>query len=134
MREDELAGQYRVPVGERDQVRAGLVIQMIAVCFGVSPDELRTRGRLTPTGGRARRVALYLAHVGYGWPLERLSHVFGVSRATAGQGCRWTEDARDDPALDGLLDRLTEAVRDVCDAPRLELAADAGLAASAGPR
>ena len=123
---------YRVPVAQRDHVRAGLVIQLISMCFGVAPEELRARGRLQPRSGRARWVALYLAHVGYGWPLERLSHVFGVSRATAGQGCRWTEDARDDPALDDLLDRLTDLIREVCDAPRLDL--DAGALALEAPR
>ena len=122
---------YRVPVAQRDHVRAGLVIQLISMCFGVAPEELRARGRPQPRSGRARWVALYLAHVGYGWPLERLSHVFGVSRATAGQGCRWTEDARDDPALDGLLDRLTDVLREVGETPRMDLDGPPGLALGA---
>jgi chromosomal replication initiation ATPase DnaA len=121
-----LAGTYHVPVAERDQVRAGLAAQLVSMCFGVPVDDIRSRGRLDQKSGRARRLALYLAHVGYGWPIERVGHVFGVSRATVGEGCRWTEDARTDPALDGLLDRLTDLVRDVCESPRLDL--DAGPA------
>ena len=46
---------------------------------------------------------------------------FGVNRATAGQGCRWAEDARDDPAFDSLLDRLTDLIREACETPKLEL-------------
>ena len=114
---------YRVPVTERDRVRAGLVQQLIALSFGVPMDEVRARGRLGQKGCRARWVALYLAHIGYGWPLERVSHVFGVNRATAGQGCRWAEDARDDPDFDNLLEQLTDLIRNACETPRLELKA-----------
>ena len=112
---------YRVPVTEPDRVRAGLVQQLIALCFGLPVEDIRAPGRLGLKGCRARWTALYLAHVGYGWPLERVSHVFGVNRATAGQGCRWAEDARDDPEFDNLLDRLTDLIRDVCETPKVEL-------------
>lgn len=112
---------YQVPVTDGDRARAGLVQQLIALCFGVPVDGIRARGRLGLKECRARWAALYLAHIGYGWPLERVGHVFGVTRATAGLGCRWAEDARDDPEFDSLLDRLTDLVRDVCDAPTLEL-------------
>jgi hypothetical protein len=119
--EEDVAGTYRVPVAERDHVRAGLAVQLVAMCFGVSADEISGCGRLGRKGCHARRVALYLAHVSYGWPLEQVGHAFGVSRATAGFSCRWAEDARDDPALDGMLDRLTEMIRGVCDSPTLNL-------------
>ena len=65
---------------------------------------------------------MYLAHVSFGWPLERVAHAFGLNRATAGTACRWAEDERDAPALDALLDRLERGVREVLDAPRHELA------------
>lgn len=90
---------YQVPVTPGDRARAGLVQQLIAVSFGIPADDIRARGRLELKACRARWVALYLAHIGYGWPLERVGHVFGVTRATAGLGCRWAEDARDDPRL-----------------------------------
>ena len=88
---------------------------------GRDDDGARTAGAEGLPGALA--VDVSLAHVGYGWPLERVGHAFGVNRATAGVGCRWAEDARDDPAIDGLLDRLEATIRDVCEAPRLELAA-----------
>lgn len=112
---------YQVPVTPGDRARAGLVQQLIALSFGIPADDIRARGRLELKACRARWVALYLAHIGYGWPLERVGHVFGVTRATAGLGCRWAEDARDDPDFDSLLDRLTDLVRDICETPKLEL-------------
>lgn len=57
---------YQVPVTERDRVRAGLVQQLIALCFGLPVEEVRMPGRRGPRGCRARWTALYLAHVGYG--------------------------------------------------------------------
>jgi len=114
---------YRVPVAEDDRIRTSLAIQLIALSVGVPVDAVATRSRQGPKACRARWLAMYLAHVGFGWPLERVGHAFGLNRATASVGCRWVEDARDDAALDALLDRLEIILRDICEAPRLELAA-----------
>jgi len=114
---------YRAPVAMGDRVRAGLAMQMIALSFGLSIDELATRGRVGPKACRGRWLSLYLSHVGFGWPLERVAHAFGVSRITATNGCRWAEDARDDPAMDRLLDSLERVLRTLCEAPRLEIRA-----------
>jgi len=113
---------YRVPVTERDRTRTGLAMQMIALTFDV-PIAAMSGDRLGLKGCRGRWLAIYLAHVGYGWPLERVSHAFGVNRATASAGCRWSEDARDDPAVDAALDRMEQTLRLICETPRLELAA-----------
>ncbi|MGK2910472.1 MAG: hypothetical protein ACSLE1_11835 [Sphingobium sp.] len=117
-----MGNEYRVPVSANDRMRAGLALQLIALSIGVPVEEM-AGPRLALKACRARWLAMYLAHVGFGWPLERVSHAFGLNRATAGVACRWAEDARDDPALDALLDRLERTIRDICDTPRLELAA-----------
>ena len=114
---------YRVPVAEDDRIRMSLAIQLIAMSVGVPVDAMAAGERRGPRACRARWLAMYLAHVGFGWPLERVGHAFGLNRATASVGCRWVEDARDDAALDALLDRLEIILRDICEAPRLELAA-----------
>jgi len=111
---------YRVAVTEGDRISAGLAMHMLAVPTGVPVEAMVSSGRLSPSVRTARRLAMYLAHIGFGWPLERVAHAFGVNRATAGSGCRWAEDARDDPRIDRLMDRLETAVRDICDAPGLE--------------
>ena len=115
---------YRVPITAADRIRAGLAMHFLAVPTGISVDDMHGRERLGPAMTRARRLAMYLAHVGFGWPLERVAHAFGVNRATAASGCRWAEDAREDPTVDALLDRLEATVREVCDAPRLDLRSD----------
>lgn len=114
-------GPYRVLVAEGDRIKAGLALQMVAASTGVPVERMNTRTRLDGQAGRARRLALYLAYVTFGWPLERVAHAFGLHRATAAAACRWAEDERDTPSLDALLDRLERGVREVLDAPRHEL-------------
>lgn len=115
---------YRPPVEEGDRMRAGLAMQLVALPTGVAMETMMSGDRLAGLQQvRARWLAMYLAHVGFGWPLDRVGFAFGVNRATVGIGCRWAEDARDDPAIDTLLDRLETVVRDVCEAPRPDLAA-----------
>lgn len=114
---------WRPPVGEADRIRVGLAIQLVATTTGVPAECIRARARLGGPACRARRLAMYLAHVAFGWPLERVGHAFGLNRATAASACRWAEDGRDQPALDALLDRLERCVKDVLDAPGCELPA-----------
>jgi chromosomal replication initiation ATPase DnaA len=113
--------RYRVPVTTGDRIKADLALSLVSAATGV-PSERMAGERLGPDAVRARWLALYLAHVGHGWPLERVGHAFGVNRATASSACRWAEDERDSTRLDRLLDRLEALLREVCEAPRLELA------------
>lgn len=117
-----MTNEYRVPVADGDRIRAGLAMQLIAMATGVPVEAMAPRERIGLKACRARWLAMYLTHVGFGWPLERVGHAFGLNRATVGVGCRWAEDARDAPALDALLDRLEMTIRDLCEAPSLELA------------
>ena len=98
--------EYRAPVGEDDRRKAGLAIHLVAVRTGALPERMTARGRLDPISLRARRLAMYLSHVAFGWTLERVGHVFGVNRATAGTACRWAEDERDAREVDDLLNQL----------------------------
>lgn len=116
-----MRGTYRVLVTEGDRIKAGLALQMVAASTGVPVERMNTRTRLAGQALQARRLALYLAYVTFGWPLERVAHAFGLNRATAAAACRWAEDERDTPSLDDLLDRLERGVREVLDAPRHEL-------------
>lgn len=120
---ERMKDTYRVPVAEADRIRAGLAMGMVAVSTGVPTEAMAAGGRLGASACKARWLAMYLAHVGFGWPLERVAHAFGLNRATASLACRWVEDERDRPVIDRLLDRLEAAVRDVCDAPVFEFGA-----------
>ena len=112
---------YRVAVNETDRIRAGLAMQLVAVPTGIAPEAMVAGARQGPRQVRARRLAMYLAHVGLGWTVERVGHAFGFNRATVSAGCRWVEDARDDPTIDRLLERLEQAVKQVCETPKLEM-------------
>lgn len=114
---------WRAPVADADRIRVGLAIQLVATATGVPAERIRERARLGGSACRARRLAMYLAHVTFGWPLERVGHAFGLNRATASAACRWAEDGRDQPSLDAMLDRLERCVREVLEAPTCELPA-----------
>lgn len=72
--------------------------------------------RREPVVRQARRTAMYLTHVAYGWSLERVGHAFGRNRVTVGAACRRVEDERDLPDIDSRIERLTEALQVMLDA------------------
>lgn len=104
--------RYRVPVREEDRIRADLALNLVAATTGVSRRRMETARTKGPQCN-ARRLAVYLAHVAFGWSLERVGHAFGLNRTTVAKACQWAEDARDRPALDDLLDRLERCVQQV---------------------
>ena len=114
---------YRVPVRQEDRIKAGLALQLVAASTGVPKERLETRRRLGGKACRARWLAMYLAYVTFGWPMDRVGHAFGLNRATAAAACRWAEDGRDRTTFDDLLDRLERCARDVLEAPPCELPA-----------
>ena len=116
-----MSESYRVPVMETDQSKAGLAIHLVATATGLSARRMASRDRLRDVHCRARWLAMYLSHIAFGWPLDRVGHVFGVNRATAGAACRWVEDERDRPELDALLDRLESLIAGLFETPRCEL-------------
>lgn len=113
---------YRPTVSDGDRIRAELALRMVAATTGVPADQMLAGERLALRACRARWMALYLSHVGYGWPLERVGHAFGLNRATVGAACRWAEDERDRPLFDATLERMERCLRDLLDAPRCEIA------------
>lgn len=112
---------YRVPVTAEDRLKAGVAAHLVAVRTGAPADGMTAGGRLDPLASRARWLAMYLAHIAFGWPLERVGHAFSLNRATAGAACRWAEDARDQAAVDDLLSQLEACLAELYGAPRCEL-------------
>jgi len=112
---------YRIPVRDEDRIRAGLVLQLVALATGWPPEVILDVRRRDPEVSRARRTAMYLTHVAYGWTLERVGHAFGRNRVTVGTACQRVEDERDAPEIDARLERLTDLLT-------------AALAAAAGNR
>lgn len=104
---------YRAPVSDEDRGRAAVALHAVALALSVAPGPLRQVARADLRLRRVRWMAMYLAHVGYGWSMERVGHVFGPTRTSVATACRWVEDARDDPGLDTLLERLEQALRQI---------------------
>ncbi len=99
---------YRVPVRDADRIRAGLVVQLVALATGWPPETILDIRRRDAEISRARRTAMYLTHVAYGWTLERVGHAFGRNRVTVGAACQRVEDERDAPEIDARLEQLTD--------------------------
>jgi chromosomal replication initiation ATPase DnaA len=114
---------YRVPVRREDRIRAGLALELVAASTGVPKERMELASRLEGRACRARWLAMYLAYVTFGWPMDRVGHAFGLNRSTAAAACRWAEDGRDRPAMDDLLDRLERCAKAVLEAPKCELTA-----------
>ncbi len=114
---------YRVPVTDADRIRAGLALQLAAAATGVTVERMTTPTRLQGQACRARWLAIYTAYVSFGWPIERVAHAFGLSRATAAAACRWTEERRENAAIDALLERLEGCVSQIVEGPVCELPA-----------
>ena len=107
--EDAVDGTaYRIHVRDEDRIRAGLVVQLVALASGWPPEVILYIRRRDPEIARARRTAMYLTHVAYGWTLERVGHAFGRNRVTVGTACQRVEDERDAPEIDARLERLTD--------------------------
>ena len=108
---------YRVAVSEQDRKLADLVVQIVALRFGLPVEAITRDTRLPPDALRARRVAMYLAYVSFSWQQERVGHAFGVNRQTASTACRRIEDARDNVELNSLLDELEGAIHAIVGEP-----------------
>ena len=115
---------YRVPVLEGDRICADAALSLTALAFGIPVEEMTRRERIRLRACRARWSAMYLAHVSFGWPLERVAHAFGLNRATASTACRWAEDERDRADYDHLMEGLEKALKRLLELPRVDLAPD----------
>lgn len=88
-----------------------MVEHTVAHAFDITTHELRAPTRCRAPVALARQVAMYLAHVAYGFTLTEVGRLFGRDRTTAAHACRLIEDKRDDTAFDVSLDCLETALR-----------------------
>ena len=109
----ELAAPAAPPFGDtaEDRALAAFITQLVAMTTGVSAHEIEARTRRDAKSCSARQIAMYLAHIGCGWPLMRVAIAFGRDRSTASNACHRVEDLRDNPAFDAMLDACEACVR-----------------------
>ncbi len=58
---------------------------------------------------RARHLAIYLSHTGFGLSQKATGKLFGRDRTTVRYVCARVENMRDDPRIDRMLDALLAA-------------------------
>jgi hypothetical protein len=85
--------------------------EAVAPAFAVARARLWAGARASPREVLARRVAIYLAHVGLGLSLPEVARLFGRDRKTAQRACALVEDRRDCATFDRSLDLLEGALR-----------------------
>jgi chromosomal replication initiation ATPase DnaA len=81
-----------------------------AACLAIPQSEIAGKPR-TQRVARARQIAIYLAHVGFGLNYTHLGEAFGRDRTTIRHACGRIEDARDEIRFDRALDFLENALR-----------------------
>jgi chromosomal replication initiation ATPase DnaA len=68
----------------------------VASEFGVDAADIARATRGSPKAAFARQVAMYLAHVVFGFDHTTIGVCFGRDRTTVAHACRVVEDRRDD--------------------------------------
>lgn len=112
-----------VPDPRRDRLAAAFVTSLVALATGVPAREIAAPTRARAPAARARQIAMYLAHVGFAWPMARVATAFGRDRTTASHACHRIEDLRDDAAFDARLSALEACLRQAPEPFCAELAA-----------
>jgi hypothetical protein len=95
------------------------VLGLTAATLGIDPvaavmaDPLANRPSdpLWAAQAKARRLALYLGVTEANLPMTLAGELAGITKQGVSKLLREIEDARDDPTLDHLLDRVAAAVR-----------------------
>ncbi|MFN3816274.1 helix-turn-helix domain-containing protein [Brevundimonas sp.] len=105
--------ELRVERVRADRARALLAMQAVANVTGVPAAAMQSRCRVNDEVRRARSFAWYLSHTEYGWPMYRVGAAFDRDRTTVAKACHDVEDMRDDPALDGLLERVGRGLAEI---------------------
>lgn len=89
-----------------DRDGAYLAAGLASYALGIKTNDILNVGRGTIETVRARQVAMYLAHVGFGMSLARVADAFSRDRSTVAHSCHIIEDRRDDPEFDAWLETL----------------------------
>ncbi len=87
-----------------------VLLRLVAGVFEVDAALLFLPTRGSAAIARARQVAMYVAHVGFGLSLTEVGHMFQRDRTTVAHACQVVEEARDDRDFDRAISLLEQAV------------------------
>ena len=107
----ESSWEARAAEAAQDRARAAFVTHLVAMATGAPPEAMfagpRARGRVAT----ARAMAMYLLHVGFALPQNRVAAAFQRDRTTISHACQKVEAMRERAELDEALSRLEACVR-----------------------
>jgi len=118
---------------DMDRARRDLVIACVSRAFAVPQRAISRPGRGKARHVLARQAAIYLLHVVFSMPLQRLAALFRKDRTTISHACQCIEDRRDDAAFDAFLHDLELAVSALDSAVQLRTKHEQGKGAEQGP-
>ncbi len=88
-----------------------VLVQTVARSFRVRAAALTAPGRTAAREALARHVAMYLAHVTFGWTYSQVARAFHRHRTSVLYACVRVEDRRDDACFDARLARLEGVIQ-----------------------
>ena len=89
-----------------DRNSAHLAAGLVGYALDIRSEAILATGSSAHHVAKARHIAMYLAHIGFGMSLARVASAFGRDRSTVAHACRQVEDKRDDGAFDQWLETL----------------------------
>jgi chromosomal replication initiation ATPase DnaA len=107
----EASWDQRSDEAAHDRAKAAFVAYLVAMATGVSAETILVGRRAPGRAGLARAMALYLLHVGFALPQNRVAAAFQRDRTTICHACRRIEALRERADVDRALERLEACVR-----------------------
>lgn len=89
-----------------DRAAAKLAASVASYALGIAEAEILSVERGSQAAAFARRIAMYLCHVGFELSLTRIAVAFERDRSTVAAACHAIEDRRDEPQFDLWIDAL----------------------------
>lgn len=95
-----------------DRAAVELAVSVASYALGIRTDEIIQEARGSQDVCFARKVAMYLAHVGFEMSLQRVAVAFARDRSTVASACHAIEDRREDAQFDMWIGTLEAMLRD----------------------
>jgi chromosomal replication initiation ATPase DnaA len=91
---------------QNDTWKLKLIMELVGMTTGTPMTAICGDKRGIAPTARARQVAMYLAHVGFGYSLAHVGGMFSRDKSTVGHAVHQIEDLRDNAEFDAWLSDL----------------------------
>lgn len=87
----------------------------VALTMAVPLGQMRAATRSPVDAAFARQIAMYIGHAVLGLGFSAIGRLCGRDHKTVAYACRMVEQRRDDPAVDRMLNLLTDFCREMAE-------------------